>query len=175
MKYDGSAGVRARYSSIRLRYVRWTAITFVGSAGARYVAVASSSARAVVEHDRVALAATPARLAVDEDADAASQRWAAYSSSSHTVTASRSSSPTASPKRSTSKRFIATNVATSSGAEPAGQPLVRLERVERRTEVRREPRPRVRVVHPVGVAHHRLGRLEPALDPVEPRDAATRR
>src|SRR2546429_2966284 len=41
MKYDGSGGVRALYSSIRLRYVRWTARIFVGSTGARKAASAS--------------------------------------------------------------------------------------------------------------------------------------
>src|SRR4029078_4577633 len=38
MKYDGSAGVRAAYSSTRLRYVRWVAMILVGSTGARYSA-----------------------------------------------------------------------------------------------------------------------------------------
>ena len=38
MKYDGSAGVRAAYSSTRLRYVRCVAMIFVGSTGARYSA-----------------------------------------------------------------------------------------------------------------------------------------
>ncbi len=60
------------------------------------------------------------------------------------------------------------------GPETADEPLVRLERVESSTEVRREPRPRVSVVHAVGVAHHRLGRLEPTLDAVEPRDEQRR-
>ena len=42
-------------------------------------------------------------------------------------------------KRSTSKRFIATNVATSGRAERRDEPRVRLERVEGRAEVGREP------------------------------------
>jgi hypothetical protein len=35
MKYDGSGGVLAAYSSTRLRYVRWVAMIFDGSTGAR--------------------------------------------------------------------------------------------------------------------------------------------
>ena len=35
MKYDGCGGIRASYSSTRERYVRWTAMTLLGVAGAR--------------------------------------------------------------------------------------------------------------------------------------------
>src|SRR4051794_38195350 len=45
MKYDGAGGVLAAYSSMRLRYVRWTAMIFDGSTGARYVTSASGRAR----------------------------------------------------------------------------------------------------------------------------------
>src|SRR2546423_15467071 len=43
MKYDGSAGTRAPYSSTRLRYVRWVAMILVGSTGARKVASAAET------------------------------------------------------------------------------------------------------------------------------------
>src|SRR3954452_5622215 len=45
MKYDGSGGVLAAYSSTRLRYVRWTAMIFDGSTGARYITSPSGTVR----------------------------------------------------------------------------------------------------------------------------------
>src|SRR5215217_5643155 len=45
MKYDGAGGVFAAYSSTRLRYVRWTAMIFDGSTGARYVTSPSGTVR----------------------------------------------------------------------------------------------------------------------------------
>ena len=56
---------------------------------------------------------------------------------SHRETTSGSSAPTASVNRSTSKRFIATNVETSASPTSGDEPGVRLELVERRAEVER--------------------------------------
>jgi hypothetical protein len=96
MKYDGSGGVRASYSRTRLPYVRWTAMIFDGLAGARYVAFRLLDSRPVREDDLVSVDPAPALVAVDLDVDAAARgyRWAAYSSISHALTVSTSSSPT---------------------------------------------------------------------------------
>ena len=58
--------------------------------------------------------------------------------------------------------------------ETVDEPFVGLESVQSRPEVGRQSRPRVCVVHAVGVAHHRLRRLEPTLDSVKPCDEQRR-
>ena len=64
MKYDGSAGVRAAYSSTRLRYVRCVAMILVGSTGGEVLRLRRRDPHARVEHDIVALEPAPGRRPV---------------------------------------------------------------------------------------------------------------
>ena len=71
-------------------------------------------------------------------------------------------------KRSTSNRFIATNVETSWGPSLSVKRRVRFEGIEGGAEVGRQRRAGVGVVQPVRVADDRIGRHELSLDPVQP-------
>ena len=156
MKYEGSGGVRARVLLDRgCGSVRWTA------------KILRRLDRGEIE--RVALGDPPSRRRgrsrrrrrrPQRGSPSTSTRTRrselrdgeAYSSSSQSVTTSTSSSPTASVNRSTSNRFIARKVETSSVAELLDEPGVGLERVERGAEVGGQLVPACASSSAVGVA-----------------------
>ena len=171
MKYDGSAGVRRRVllDAAAVGEVDGDDLRRLGGREVDAVASAIARRRRARSRRRRGRPSAARRRPRRGRTARRAQRWAAYSSSSH------------------ARDDLEVEL-----ADRLGEPLdlEALHRDERRDELRAEParrdgrRPRARrapcrgrpaavepgvgIVHPVGVAHDRLGRVEPALDPVEP-------
>ena len=151
MKYDGSGGVRALYSSIRLRYVRWTARIFVGSTGARKAASASEirvpSSSTTSPPSRRPQRGSPLPLGDDVDVEIPD----GFGEALHLEALHRQ-------ERGDELR-----------PDGVDEPGIRFERVERAAEIGRQLRSGVGVVGAVRVPDDGFRWRQAALDPVETR------